>query len=99
MAKFALEAHALGNLERRDDTRVDLLAGLSGTFARSPILPPGLIEVTIPTIMANEVFQDYGIKHGRPPYEPIFGSCMTAKQAYRWCRIYSTVCSSLTKRR
>ena len=45
LAKVALEAHALGNLEARDDAPLDLLAGLSGRFARSPIFPPGLIEV------------------------------------------------------
>jgi hypothetical protein len=43
LAKLTLKAHALGDLECRDDTPLDLLAGLSGSFARS--LPPGLIEV------------------------------------------------------
>ena len=33
--------------KRRDDTPLDLLAGLSGSFARSPIFPPGLIEVGV----------------------------------------------------
>jgi hypothetical protein len=45
LAKFAVEARALGDLECRDDAPVDLLAGLSGSFARSPVSPPGLIEV------------------------------------------------------
>ena len=36
--KFALEAHALGDLKARDDTPLDLLTRLSGGFARSPIL-------------------------------------------------------------
>jgi hypothetical protein len=40
-----LEAHVLGDLETRDDTPLDLLARFPGCFARSPILPPGLIEV------------------------------------------------------
>jgi hypothetical protein len=33
LAKFALKSHALGNLKRRDDASLDLLAGLSGGFA------------------------------------------------------------------
>ena len=37
LAKVALKAHAFGDLEYRDDTPLDLLAGLSGGFARSPI--------------------------------------------------------------
>jgi hypothetical protein len=45
LAKFAVEARALGDLECRDDAPLDLLAGLSGSFARSPVSPPGLIEV------------------------------------------------------
>ena len=44
-AKFALEAHALRYLERCDDAPLDLLAGFASSFAGSPILPPGLIEV------------------------------------------------------
>jgi hypothetical protein len=40
---FALETHAFGDLECRDDTPLDLLAGLSGSFAR--ILHAGLTEV------------------------------------------------------
>jgi hypothetical protein len=43
--QVALNAHALGDLECRDDTPLDLLVGLSGSFARSPIRPAGLIEV------------------------------------------------------
>ena len=84
MPKFALKAHALGDLEARDDAPLDLLAGCASSLARSPILCPGL---TIPAIiqMANEVFQDYGIEHVRrsTTIRAIFGSCMTAKQAYR----------------
>ena len=45
LAKIALKAHALGNLERRDHAPFDLLAGLSGSFAGPPIFPSGLIEV------------------------------------------------------
>jgi hypothetical protein len=35
LAKVTLEAHALGDLEARDDTSLDLLAGLAGSFAAS----------------------------------------------------------------
>jgi hypothetical protein len=35
LGKFSLKAHALGDLKRRDDAPLDLLAGLSGSFARS----------------------------------------------------------------
>ena len=45
LAKLSLKAHALGDLEARDDTPLDLLAGLSGSFPRSSVLPAGLIEV------------------------------------------------------
>ena len=45
LTKIALEAPALSSLERREDTPLDLLAGLSGSLARSPVFPPGLIEV------------------------------------------------------
>jgi hypothetical protein len=44
LAEIALEAHALGDLKRRDDSSLDLLAGLSGSLAYSPILPPGLMR-------------------------------------------------------
>jgi hypothetical protein len=37
LAKLALEALAFGHLKRRDDTSLDWLAGLSRSFARSPI--------------------------------------------------------------
>jgi hypothetical protein len=33
LSKIALEAHALGDLEARDDAPLDLLAGLSGALA------------------------------------------------------------------
>ena len=39
LPEFALEAHAFSDLP------LDLLAGLCGGFARSPILPAGLIKV------------------------------------------------------
>ena len=32
LAKLALEAHALGDAEARDDAPLDLLAALSGSF-------------------------------------------------------------------
>jgi hypothetical protein len=42
----ALEAHALRNLEARDDAPLDLLARRTGSFARSSVSSPlGLIEV------------------------------------------------------
>jgi hypothetical protein len=44
-ALLHFEAHALRDPEARDNTPLDLLAGLPGSFARSTILPPGLIEV------------------------------------------------------
>jgi hypothetical protein len=33
LAKFAFEAHALGNLKRRSDAALDLLPALSGALA------------------------------------------------------------------
>ena len=36
LAEIALEAHALGDLKRRDDTSLDLLAGFASSFARLP---------------------------------------------------------------
>jgi hypothetical protein len=45
LAKVALEAHALSDPKRRDHASFDLLAGLSGTNARAPILSPGLIKM------------------------------------------------------
>jgi hypothetical protein len=44
-AKVALKTHALGDLKRRDDAPLDLLAGFAGSFAGSAIFPAGLIEV------------------------------------------------------
>ena len=46
LAKFAFKAHALGDLECRDNAPLDLLAGLSSSFAGPPVLPAGLIEVS-----------------------------------------------------
>jgi hypothetical protein len=45
LTKFALEAHALGDLEACDDTPLDLLAGLSGGFAPSPVFAAGFGSV------------------------------------------------------
>ena len=45
LGKFTLKAQALGDLEGRDDASLDLLAGFPGSFARSPVRPPRLIEV------------------------------------------------------
>jgi hypothetical protein len=45
LAEIALEAHALGDLKRRDGTSLDLLAGFPGGLACPTILPAGLIEV------------------------------------------------------
>jgi hypothetical protein len=36
LPKFALEAHALGDLEACDDAPLDLLAGFTSTFADTP---------------------------------------------------------------
>jgi hypothetical protein len=41
LPKLTLEAHALGDLKARDDAPLDLLAGLSGSFARSPVFAAG----------------------------------------------------------
>jgi hypothetical protein len=35
----------LGDLKRRDDALLDLLAGFPSSFARPSVFPPGLIEV------------------------------------------------------
>jgi hypothetical protein len=69
LAKLSPESHTLGDLEARDDAPLDLRAGLPGSFTRPPILPPGLIEGTIPPIiqMAKGVYQSFGINHIRPP--------------------------------
>ena len=53
MAKVSLEAHALGDPKRRDDAPLNLLAGLAGSFARPPILPARLIEVSNESITLN----------------------------------------------
>ena len=45
LPKVAFEAHALGDLKRRDDAPLYLFARLPGSFARSPILPARLMEV------------------------------------------------------
>jgi hypothetical protein len=45
LAEIALEAHALGDLKRRDDSSLDLLAGLSSCFVRSPVFVAGFGSV------------------------------------------------------
>jgi hypothetical protein len=45
IGEIALEAKAFGNLKGRDEATLDLLPGFACRFARSPILPPGLIKV------------------------------------------------------
>ena len=62
LSKVALEAHALGGLKCRDDTPLDLLAGLSGSFACSPVLPSRLIEVRNKSFaieVRSAAFQEY----------------------------------------
>jgi hypothetical protein len=73
---------ALRNLVARDDAPLDLLAGLPSSFAGSTILPPGLDrgDHSGYDTDGQRGVSGYGIKDVRPPYEPIFGSCMTAKQ-------------------
>jgi hypothetical protein len=46
LTKLVLEAHALSDLERRDDTSLDLLTGLPGGFAGLAIFSAGLIEMS-----------------------------------------------------
>jgi CDGSH-type Zn-finger protein len=48
LAKVAFEAHALGDPEACDGTPLDLLARLSGCFARSTVVQAGL------TILSSE---------------------------------------------
>ena len=47
LAKVALEAHALGDLEVCDDAPLDLLAGFSSGFARSPVFAAGFGSVLL----------------------------------------------------
>ena len=48
LAEFALKAHALDNLEARDDAPLDLLSRSAGRFACSPILARHLLAIGIP---------------------------------------------------
>jgi hypothetical protein len=41
LPKFAIRAHALGDLEARNGAPRDLLAGFSSGFARSPLFAAG----------------------------------------------------------
>jgi hypothetical protein len=45
LPQITLEAQALGDLTRRDDTSLDLFARLASSFTGPPILSPGLIKV------------------------------------------------------
>jgi hypothetical protein len=47
LAKFALKAHALGDLEVCDDAPLDLLARFSSGFARSPVFAAGFGSVLL----------------------------------------------------
>jgi hypothetical protein len=42
---ITVEAEALGDLECRDGTSLDLLAGFPGSLADSTILPAGLVKM------------------------------------------------------
>jgi hypothetical protein len=64
LTKLVLEAHALSDLERRDDTSLDLLTGLPGGFAGLAIFSAGLIEMqqigralAVPIEVASVVFR------------------------------------------
>jgi hypothetical protein len=46
LAKLTLEAHALGNLKRRDHATLDLLSTLSGALASRPIFPTRPVQVS-----------------------------------------------------
>ena len=54
---------------------------------------PTTSVLTVPAIiqMANEVFQDYAAKHGRPPYDPTFDICETAKRLWPELRTYALI--------
>ena len=67
MARFALKAHALRDLEACDDAPLDVLAGLPGIVACSPVFPPSLIEVGAKSIALDEC----GVKEGGP----LFNQC------------------------
>ena len=53
LAKIALEAYALRDLECRDHASLDLLAGFACCFAGPPVFPPGLIEMRSKPIASN----------------------------------------------
>jgi hypothetical protein len=59
----------IGGLKRRDDTSLDLLAGLSGGFARSSVFPAGLIEVGNESV----AFDGCGLKQGQRFFESLSG--------------------------
>jgi hypothetical protein len=46
LPKVALEAHALGDLKRRDQAALDWLAGLSGSIASRAVFPARPVEMS-----------------------------------------------------
>ena len=57
LAKIAFESQAHRALKSRDDTPLDLLARLSGGFARPPKFPAGLVSETRIGPVRREVIQ------------------------------------------
>ena len=51
LSEVALEAHALGNLKRRDYSTLECLAALSGSFARGAKFLPRPVEVSRKCVM------------------------------------------------
>ena len=60
LTEIALKAHAFPNAEARNDAPLDLLAGLSGSFARSVKLPPGLIMVRNKLVATQQALIEVG---------------------------------------
>ena len=81
MTKVALESHTFRNLEARDDAPLDLLAGLPGSLAGSPILPSGLIEmrdesVSLASIVAGPTNFRESLWPVRSGQSELHGSCI-----------------------
>ena len=73
-ARIALAIQSFGNLERREDPPLDLLAGFSGSFAGPAILSAGLIIVsfqkTFPRLLTGRIRITLEVSNG-----PSYNSC------------------------